>query len=79
MGTQGYVPLNGTSMACPHVAGVAALWWQAMVQAGLDPNPARVAGRLQTACRLGDLGAGARDRVDIGEGLVQAPTAPLRA
>jgi subtilisin family serine protease len=79
MGTQGYKRLNGTSMACPHVAGVAALWWQAMVQAGLDPNPAQVARRLLTTCRLSGLGMGARDRVDIGDGLVQAPTAPLSA
>lgn len=79
MGSQGYKTLSGTSMACPHVAGVAALWWDAMVQASQDPTPSTVAARLSASCRFENLGAGARDRADVGEGLVQAPTTPRKA
>lgn len=72
-GGQGYRMLDGTSMACPHVAGVAALWWDAMLQRGAGPTPSAVASRLIASCRTTGLGAGAADRADIGDGLVQAP------
>lgn len=64
---------SGTSMACPHVAGVAALWWQAL---GSRANAERVAARLLSTCsRTGMDGA---DIADVGDGMVQAPMEAVR-
>jgi subtilisin family serine protease len=61
----GYGPYSGTSMATPHVAGVAAIAWSAKP----DATPAEVrAAMTSTAIDLGDPG---RD-VNFGYGLVQA-------
>jgi subtilisin family serine protease len=42
----GTATLNGTSMACPHAAGVALLWWQALAAQGLPTNSSSVSARL---------------------------------
>ncbi len=42
----GLQTLSGTSVAAPHVAGVAALWWQAVRQSGLPANATLVRGKL---------------------------------
>ena len=64
----GYAPFNGTSMATPHVAGVAALVWS------LNPacTNAQVRAALQATAE--DLGAPGRD-TSYGFGLVRAKAA----
>lgn len=68
----GLETLSGTSMACPHVAGVAALWWEAVGKKGRPATPLNVRTALLSSCRR-DAFDGEGLEVDIGEGLVTAP------
>jgi hypothetical protein len=65
-----YVSLSGTSMAAPHVAGVAALVWSQFP----DKNVAEIEEALTASAR--DLGACGRDRLS-GHGLVDAVAAAI--
>jgi subtilisin family serine protease len=64
--------LSGTSMACPHVAGVAALWWQQVRSLPLPATAATVTARLMATARLDTLAPGI-DVADRGVGLATAP------
>jgi subtilisin family serine protease len=68
----GLVALSGTSMATPHVAGLAALWWQALRQQATLVNAAFVSGRLLAMARTDGFASGV-DIADRGVGMAVAP------
>jgi hypothetical protein len=70
--------MSGTSMACPHVAGVAVLWWEALRKASPDgkSTAGQVAARLLATAQTNVFGSQV-DVADRGAGLVSAPTQGL--
>ena len=67
----GYTYMNGTSMASPHVTGVAALWAERQLQRNGIVNVSALDAQLRGNARresLKDTGY-----LDVGEGLVTAP------
>jgi subtilisin family serine protease len=67
--------LTGTSMACPHVAGAATLWWESVRSQGLPPRAETVVAKLLAEARA-DVFAQGVSVADRGTGLVMAPTGP---
>ena len=64
--------ISGTSMATPHVAGVAALWAERLLAQG-PLSPVLLQAKLIASGTFKPLKPGT-DPVDVGAGLVQAPT-----
>lgn len=64
--------LNGTSMATPHVAGVAALWWEEVLASPLPSTSTTVTAKL-LANAVTDGFASGVDVADRGLGIVRAP------
>jgi subtilisin family serine protease len=70
----GVVMNSGTSMACPHVAGLAALWWQALrARNGGRSSATEVSAQLLATCRK-TVFSGGLDASDHGLGMATAPT-----
>ncbi|MDR6687898.1 subtilisin family serine protease [Arthrobacter sp. 1088] len=68
----GLVTKSGTSMACPHVAGVAALWWEELQAKHGGSTAKNVAARLLSSAR-DDVFVDGSSVVDFGVGLATAP------
>ncbi|WP_027133285.1 S8 family peptidase [Geminicoccus roseus] len=64
--------LSGTSMATPHVAGVAALWWEALRAAPVNASSLAVLSKLLATARPAGFATGT-DPADTGLGIVTAP------
>ena len=70
----GLAAMSGTSMACPHVAGLAALWWESVRAAGLPSRADVVVAKLLASTRVDVFEPGIGPALR-GSGLAVAPKA----
>ncbi|MFL9817247.1 S8 family serine peptidase [Tolypothrix campylonemoides VB511288_2] len=68
----GYIDMSGTSMATPHVAGVAALWAEKILSETRTVSSTELSARLIGQATKSRIATGV-DPLDVGAGLVQAP------
>jgi subtilisin family serine protease len=71
-GSKGLTSLSGTSMACPHVAGAAALWWQSLKQTKGFANGGLVAAALSSSANVSGFAKGVT-LDERGAGIVTCP------
>ena len=69
----GLLTLNGTSMACPHVGGVAALWWEDVLGSAVPGTATSVFTRLLASATTTGIAPDVQV-ADRGQGLVQSPS-----